>query len=137
MRPSSRARRPASRPARNFVALLLATSTIAGPIPAPAQAPETAPGPPLTESMEVVLVNVEGWVYDKDDIPVRGLTANDFEVLEDGVPVPISHFAEIQDRPAAARRLPPIVPPTQAPESAPAPATEEPATLVAYFDQLH
>jgi VWFA-related protein len=131
-------RRP-SRPYRAashlLAAGLLAASAIAGAANAPAETPAS---PPLTESMEVVLVNVEVWVYDKQDIPIRGLTAGDFEVLEDGVAVPITHFAEIQERPAIAPRPVPILPSgPSAPAAASPPATEEPPSLVVYFDQLH
>jgi len=54
--------------------------------------------------MDVIVVNVEVWVTDKKDIPIRGLAASDFEILEDGKPVPITNFSEIRTEPAAAPR---------------------------------
>lgn len=44
------------------------------------------------EPLEVPLVNVEVYVADADGGPVSGLTAADFEVLEDGEPVEVTHF---------------------------------------------
>lgn len=137
MTSSSLSRRAPSGAAIPLIAALV-LATIAWPTSARGQA-ESAP--PLTESMEVVLVNVEVWVYDKDDVPVRGLTAADFEILEDGVPVPITHFAEIQAGGANARRLQVQLPATQqaspASPAPTAPVTEESPNLVLYFDQLH
>jgi VWFA-related protein len=49
------------------------------------------------ETVDVRIVNVDLWVTDRDGNPVRGLGASDFEVLEDGEPVPISHFVELSD----------------------------------------
>ncbi|HEV8630353.1 MAG TPA: VWA domain-containing protein [Thermoanaerobaculia bacterium] len=136
--------------ARHLAAALLALGSLALPAAALAQdqraqeqraQEQRAQGqelPPVTESMEVVVVTVEVWVYDKDDIPIRGLTADNFEVLEDGVAVPISHFAEIQESTAPARRLPPMVAPSQPGAPAPPPpAADEPPLLVVYFDHLH
>ncbi|HSM14414.1 MAG TPA: VWA domain-containing protein [Thermoanaerobaculia bacterium] len=48
--------------------------------------------PPLVESVEVEVVNVDVDVTDKDGNSVSGLTADDFEILEDGVPRPITNF---------------------------------------------
>lgn len=102
-------------------------------------------GPPndylFSEVIEVQLVNVEVWVTDAKDRPVMGLTATDFEILEDGRPVEISHFAEIQPDAApvsGVTRTAAVAP--AAPESVqgtePEPATD-PSHLVIYFDDLH
>jgi VWFA-related protein len=42
--------------------------------------------------VDVPLVNVEVVVTDSNGVPIPGLTDADFEVLEDGAPVMISHF---------------------------------------------
>lgn len=121
------------------VAAIVAWPTAASAQDVPAEAR------PATEQVEVVVVNVELWVTDRDDVPIRGLTANDFELFEDGKPVPISHFAEVHTpapagagRASAARRQPMEPPATDAAATAaPPPATEESGHLVIYFDQLH
>lgn len=89
------------------------------------------------EVVDVQLVNVETWVTDGEGAPVEGLTAADFEVLEDGRPVEITHFAERKgdrqvlgsvDRVLAA----------ESPEQTPLePPPVDPNHLVLYFDQLH
>lgn len=89
------------------------------------------------EIINVQLVNVEVWVTDRQDRPVNGLTADDFEILEDGKPVVISHFAEVrEDRPVALsfERSPRAKLRTAADTRTP---TIEPGHLVLYFDQLH
>jgi len=61
--------------------LIVATS-------APAQIPS------LGETIEVAIVNVDVVVTDAKGKRVYGLTRDDFEVLENGKPQPLSHFAE-------------------------------------------
>lgn len=70
--------------------LLLSLCTISSG----AQTPELAP---LVERVEVRVVNVDITVTDQDGRPISGLTADDFEVLEDGIPQEISGFYEIRD----------------------------------------
>ncbi|MXX63296.1 MAG: VWA domain-containing protein [Holophagales bacterium] len=55
-------------------------------------APET-----FGETIDVRVVNVDVWVTDRDGNPVTGLTADDFEVREDGRPVELSNFYEFTD----------------------------------------
>jgi len=50
----------------------------------------------LTEKIDVALVNVDVSVS-SHGAPARGLTADDFEVLEDGVPQKITHFYSIEN----------------------------------------
>ena len=50
----------------------------------------------LTEKIEVSLVNVDVAVT-SHGAPARGLTADDFEVLEDGVPQKVTHFYAIEN----------------------------------------
>lgn len=63
------------------------------------QAPET-----FGETIDVRVVNVDVWVTDRDGDPVTGLTADDFEVREDGRPVELSNFFEFTDGLDAAGR---------------------------------
>lgn len=62
---------------------------------------------PLVEKIDVTVVNVDVTVTDNGQ-PVRGLTAADFELLEDGKPQKITNFHEVdtsargQSAPAAA-----------------------------------
>src|SRR3954447_26980897 len=58
----------------------------------PASAPEVKAPPPLVEKIEVSVVNVDVTVTDRRGQPVSGLTRDDFEILEDGKPQPISNF---------------------------------------------
>ena len=55
----------------------------------------------LVESIEVRVVNVDVVVTDRDGRPVTGLTANDFEILEDKRQQAITNFSEIRDGRAA------------------------------------
>jgi VWFA-related protein len=60
---------------------------------------------PFGETLEVRVVNVEVHVTDKQGEPVTDLTAADFEVREDGQPVPITNFYRvIADAPAGDER---------------------------------
>lgn len=63
--------------------VLLLTSTLSAQI---------VPG--LSETVDVSLVNVDVFVTDRDGHRVRGLTAADFEILENGKPQEISNFSE-------------------------------------------
>lgn len=64
------------------LALLLTASVVAQQIPS------------LGETIEVAIVNLDVVVTDRDGNRVRGLTRDDFEVVENGKPQPISNFAE-------------------------------------------
>ncbi|HEX6179377.1 MAG TPA: hypothetical protein VF057_13525, partial [Thermoanaerobaculia bacterium] len=56
----------------------------------------SAQQPKLVETLEVRVVNVEVIVLDKDGKPVTGLTKDDFEILEDRKPQPITNFYEVR-----------------------------------------
>ncbi len=47
------------------------------------------------DRVDINLINVETFVTDKDGLPVRDLTVDDFEVFEDGVPVELSNFYSV------------------------------------------
>ncbi|MCP3962176.1 MAG: VWA domain-containing protein [bacterium] len=80
---------------------------------------DPAPRTSFIERLEVNVVNVEVFVTDKKGRPVTGLTAEDFEVLEDGKRVELTHFAAPAPAPATL-----AVP-------APAPAPDAPAEVSA------
>lgn len=74
-------------------------------------------------SVQVSVVNVDVYVTDREGNPVTGLTAEDFEVLEDGKPVEVTNFYAVENgRPAG----PPPVEPVAA-DTASAPPPVEPA----------
>ena len=66
-----------------------------------AATPRRAVLPDLSESIEVSIVNVDAVVTDRDGNRVRGLTADDFVVLEGGQVRDISNFAEYTTADAA------------------------------------
>ncbi len=51
--------------------------------------------PPLSERIDVTVVNIDVAVLDHDGNPVPGLTAKDFEIREDDVVQPISNFEAV------------------------------------------
>jgi VWFA-related protein len=76
------------------VALLLASALIAAPAVAqkkPAQ-PEQ---PKLVESIDVRVIDFDVVVTDRRGNVVSGLTQDDFEILENGIPKPITNFFEV------------------------------------------
>ncbi|HYK05654.1 MAG TPA: VWA domain-containing protein [Thermoanaerobaculia bacterium] len=79
---------PAAAARASFVApilvLLLTTASL--------QAQQAMPR--ANESIDVSIVNVDVFVTDRKGNRVRGLTAADFEIRENGRPQPISNFAE-------------------------------------------
>ncbi|MDY7092565.1 MAG: VWA domain-containing protein [Acidobacteriota bacterium] len=95
-----------------------------------AQAPARAQdAPPLVETIDVHLVNVDVVVTDRKGEVVRGLTAEDFELFEDGKRVKITNFSFIDRQPpeAASEDQPEPEPEADAP---PPP----PLHLVVYVD---
>ncbi len=89
------------------------------------------------EIIEVQLVNVEAWVTDSRGTPVKGLTAADFEVLEDGEPVEITHFAEIDGDEAVISSVERMIADDDPGQPPPPARPVDPGHLVIYFDQLH
>jgi VWFA-related protein len=87
------------------LAAMLCTAALAAQQPAPpSQQPPSQPAaeqqpitptPPVTFRVEVNYVEVDALVTDANGNPVVNLTANDFELLEDGKPQKISAFALI------------------------------------------
>ena len=77
-----------------FSPVVLAALLVVPPSASQAQAQQV---PSLAETIEVAIVNVDVVVTDRDGNRVRDLTKDDFEILEDGRPQPLSHFAEYRD----------------------------------------
>jgi len=77
------------------LALSALVAALAMPAAAAAQTP-AGPTPadptPFVERIDVNVVNVEVFVVDRKGRRVTGLTRDDFELLHDGAPVPISNF---------------------------------------------
>lgn len=77
-------------------AALLAAASLAAqkaPAPRPKPAPESQkPIPPVSERVEVAVTNVEVVVTDSKGNRVPGLTRDDFEVYQDGIPQKITNF---------------------------------------------
>lgn len=54
--------------------------------------------PRLVDLMDVVVVNLEVWVTDRQGVPVPGLTRGDFELRVEGKPVEVSNFLDMAAR---------------------------------------
>ncbi len=97
----------------------------------------TRPDLEFTESIDVELINVDVWVTDRSGGLATGLTAEDFELLEDGEPVEIEFFSEVQgSAPVVSsieRRLAGETPPSPKPDAL-ATALNH---LIVYFDEMH
>lgn len=63
---------------------------------------DPVPGESFGEAIDVNVVNLDVFVTSKKGKPVEGLTAEDFEVFEDGKPVKITNFYAEKGGPAAA-----------------------------------
>lgn len=86
-----------------------------------------AQAPRYREEVTVSEVTIELTVTDRDGKAVAGLTADDFDVFEDGGPVRITFFRESSARPAPADTA-------TAPPPAPAAAAAESRTLFVFLD---
>ncbi|HEX2832992.1 MAG TPA: VWA domain-containing protein [Thermoanaerobaculia bacterium] len=79
---------------KRLLSLLLA-SAIAFPLSAQRK-PAEPEQPRLVENIDVRVINVDVVVTDKRGNPVPGLKAEDFQILENSVPKPISNFYEVE-----------------------------------------
>lgn len=77
---------------RNAVRLSLFLFT-AAVLVLPASSQQAPPAPQYGESLEVRLFNLDAIVTAKDGTPIRGLTKEDFIVLENNAPQEISNFS--------------------------------------------
>jgi VWFA-related protein len=91
--------------------------------------------PTLGETIEVSIVNVDVFVTDKRGNRVRGLTAADFDVFENGEKQPITNFAEYAN---AVAPLPPAGEGARraGEGSSPAPMTDQRRTLVVFVERF-
>lgn len=82
-----------------WIPLLLASLALGLAAPGLAQEePKPKTGDLFIDTVEVNVVNVDVYVTDKKGDPVTGLTADDFEVFENGSPMKITNFYAIEDR---------------------------------------
>ena len=65
-----------------------------------AQEKQGAEIPKLVENIDVRVINVDVVVTDKKGNSITGLTKDDFELYENGMPKPISNFYEVEGRKA-------------------------------------
>ena len=93
--------------------------------------PQPRPQLSLGETIEVSIVNLDVVVTDKAGNRVRGLTQNDFEVLEEGKPQPITNFAEYGNGTAVSDSHSGV---ESAAGVAPRP---QPRTIVIFVDDFH
>jgi len=124
------------RAAAPSIALLLAAAAVSSaPQAAPGREQQPATAPTLPP-VRAELVQIDVVVTGRDGRCVAGLGPRDFEVLEDGKPQPLSHFAE-EARPGA--RAEAAAPPAAAPSPAPPapPAAPRGRLFVLAVDDLH
>ncbi len=101
----------------------------------------------FVESLEVNVVNVDVYVTDKEGNPIPGLTADDFEVFENGEPMKISNFYAVKDSrvvksEAVAPEATPETPAAGEPLPAEPPSSDQPSedqrlSLVVYVDNTN
>ena len=75
---------------------LLAPSVVFAALFAGTLAAQQAELPKLTETIDIRVINVDVVVTDKKGKPINGLTKDDFELYENGVPKSISNFYEVE-----------------------------------------
>ena len=102
--------------------------------------PDVVGGLPFVGEVEVTVVNVNVYVTDKDGNAVTDLTADDFTLIHNGVPKPISNFDLYTDK-LYRTYFSDTAAPAGLPTSTPIPGTEglsrdsfRPVYLVLYFD---
>ena len=104
-----------------------------------AQEPE-APSPEVfAETLDVRVINVPTYVRDGQGRPIRGLTRDDFELFEDGKPVPITNFYEVVGGERQSVQDTPDVPRAEIGEELPERRLlrPEPLTIVLYVDHFN
>ena len=125
-------------PVRLAGRLALMSALVLSPAPSPAAGARQQDTPVPTFPSAAELVQIDVVVTGADGAPARDLRREDFEILEDGRPQSISHFAVgTASRPAAAAGRPATAattPPAPGPYVAPAPVGR---TIVLVFDDLH
>jgi VWFA-related protein len=116
-----------------FCQAIVVAVLVAGASGAPGTQQEPAP-PIVIETVQVNIVNVEIFVTDREGRSIPGLGGDDFELFEDGKPVPITNFyAAVGGRPAP----PPGPTPAPAPEEAAQVPEEQTLGLVFFIDNAN
>lgn len=84
---------------RNYPSMAgwLAVCWLLGSASAWAQEQATGGGP-FYDSVDINVATIEVMVTDEDGLPVKGLTREDFELLENGRPVAITNFFAVEDQ---------------------------------------
>jgi VWFA-related protein len=95
---------------------------------------QPAPLTTAAETIEVSIVNVDVFVTDRKGNRVRGLTAADFEIRENGKPQPITNFAEYSSDEDAGELSIEASSKQRNPASAAAPS--EKRTIVVFIDSM-
>jgi VWFA-related protein len=98
----------------------------------PSLEPEQETG--FVDEVDVTVVNVEVYVRDRQGRPVTGLTAEDFRISQDGIPMPLSNFAVLtpdlfQGRPVSPGEDDPLSEPHELP-----PLESRPSYVILYID---
>src|SRR5690606_35729751 len=96
--------------------LVAASALVASVLVWPAAAQQST----MFDTVDVTVVNVDVVVTDRQGNPVRGLTREDFIVLDQGKPVELTNFSAIE---SGRLLLDPDIP--QDPLTAPGPAAEQ------------
>ncbi len=110
------------------LSLSLAAIVLAQDKPAAQKPPaDQVGGLKFVDATEVTIVNVDVRVSGKDGDPVRGLTADDFEVYQDGKLQPIVNFAFYDAGGGQAAAEPTATPAPPQPAATPEATPEEPA----------
>lgn len=93
-------------PHRRLVGLLAASLPFSAASAQPPAQQATAPPPAsgFEERLDVNLVNVDVFAFDRKGRPVTGLGREDFQLFEDGRRVEITHFTPVDEPRAAAGR---------------------------------
>jgi VWFA-related protein len=128
-------------PAVPILALTLAAGLAAAQVPAPSPSPSPAPAAAAAASddeaprfpSEVEQVTVDVVVTDKKGSPTTGLTAADFQILEDDKPQAIASFESVQV-PASASATTPVRPRIS---TNLAPEARTGRSFVIVFDDIH
>lgn len=105
-----------------MVAIAVATVAPCQTVPAPTPAPAAGPigGLAFLDEVEVTVVNLDVFARDRSGRPVGGLQTADFRVTQDGLEMPISNFAELDQEliehvlAATSAELPPSAEPAPA-----------------------
>jgi len=126
-------------PFGTVVAIILCAATLAAQQTQPQPSTDV---PKLTETIDIRVINVDVVVTDKKGNPIRGLTKDDFQLFENGVPKSISNFYEVEGPKTlnVAVTAPPPTAQVQPPPPAPVTREEIPENLrrrvIFYIDNL-